>query len=59
VTDLPKEDMPQLHYDQLRHINMIHNAMEETARGVMEAIISLTRAQLKHRPDFERWRRAE
>ena len=59
VTDLPKEDMPQLHYDQLRHINMIHNAMKETAQGAMEAVISLTRAQLKHRPDYERWRRAE
>ena len=59
VPDTQNMEMPQLHYDQLRHINMMQNAMKEVAQGGVDAIISLTRMQLKQRSDYEKWKQAE
>ena len=67
--------IPQLHYDQLRHLNTIQNVMRQqqwrslrTAKRKGEQVnilqtttetIMLTRSQLKRRDDYQTWRKAE
>ena len=63
-------DIPQLHYDQLKHLNTLQNRMraKRTAKHKGEQIhllttttaaIQLTRSQLKRRDDYQQWRTAE
>ena len=46
-------DIPQLHFDQLRHIHAIRVSMED------KHTITLTRSTLKKRDDYARWKEAE
>ena len=63
-------EIPQLHYDQLKHVNTIQNRMraQRTAKHkgeqiymlmTAQATIMLTRSQLKRREDYQQWRSAE
>jgi Reverse transcriptase (RNA-dependent DNA polymerase) len=46
-------DIPQLHFDQLRHIHAIRVSMED------RHTITLTRSMLKKRDDYVKWKTAE
>ena len=69
VPELPIVDMPQLHYDQLKHINHLQNrCRQRTAKHkeckmmvimTLSETIMLTRSQLKKRSDYQQWRLAE
>lgn len=63
-------EIPQLHYDQIQHLNILQNRMraKRTAKHkgeqihtlmTVQATIMLTRSHLKRREDFQKWRSAE
>ena len=49
-------DIPQMHFDQLRHIHRIQSVLTPDP---WSAAITLTRSQLKKRTDYQKWREAE
>jgi hypothetical protein len=55
VSAIPCDDVPQLHYDQLRYIQQVASSLppEDTV------VITLTRAQLKKTPEFHHWVQGE
>ena len=55
ISAVPCDDIPQLHYDQLRHIQHV----KSTRHGEDTVTITLTRAQLKKTPDFNHWVQGE
>jgi 16S rRNA G527 N7-methylase RsmG len=49
-------DAPQMHFDQLRHINQLHIAIRsQTGQPADETFLHLTRSQLKKRDDYNLW----
>ena len=54
VSAIPCDDVPQLHYDQLRHIHQVTSNPEADI-----VVITLTRAQLKKTPEFHHWVQGE
>ena len=53
------DDIPQLHFDQLRHINQMHIALREQVDELTDAFLNFTRAQLQRREAFQEWRDSE
>jgi hypothetical protein len=56
VTSLGNDEIPQLHFDQLRHINQMHIALREPVNELTDAFLNFTRAQLRRREDYQEWR---
>ena len=54
-------EIPQLHYDQRRHLNQLHIALRKTQRmSIDHAFLNLTtRSKLKKRDDYHKWRQSE
>ena len=59
VMKLGNEDIPQLHFDQLRHINQMHIALRAPVDELTDAFLNFTRAQLRRREDYQEWRDSE
>ena len=61
ITKLGTDDIPQLHFDQLRHINQMHIALREMdpCDELTDAFLNFTRAQLRRRDDYQEWRDSE
>ena len=60
VRSTSDDDIPQLHFDQLRHIHAIRHQMSRaTVRNRLHHTITLTRTQLKKRDDHVQWKEAE
>ena len=61
VTKTGSNDMPQLHFDQLRHINKMQTALREMDQHdeLTDVFLNFTRAQLRRREDFQEWRDSE
>ena len=57
VTD--EDDIPQLHFDQLRHLNNLLIELKCPTENRQEVLLNYTRAQLRKRDDFDTWRRSE
>ncbi|KAI2502314.1 hypothetical protein MHU86_12118 [Fragilaria crotonensis] len=53
------DEIPQLHFDQLRHLNQLHIALRAPTNEVNDAFLNYTRAQLRKRPDYNEWRQSE
>jgi ribosomal protein S12 len=53
------EDIPQLHFDQLRHLNQLHTLIRQPTDATTDAFLNYTRAQLKKQPDYQEWRKSE
>ena len=53
------DDIPQLHFDQLRHINNLLIELQCPESGRQEILLNYTRAKLRKRDDFETWRKSE
>lgn len=54
IAAVVSNDIPQLHYDQLRHIQNITTNLPHHSDLVVQ-VITLTRAQLKKTPEFYQW----
>ena len=54
-----EDEIPQLHFDQLRHINKLHMALRNLDHDAVDAFLNYTRAQLRKRPDYQQWRESE
>ena len=61
VTRLGNDDIPQLHFDQLRHINQMHIALREMdpCDELTDVFLNFTRAQLRRREDYQEWQNSE
>ena len=61
VKKLGSDDIPQLHFDQLRHINQMHIALRQMdpIEELTNVILNFTRAALCRREDFQAWRESE
>ena len=53
------DDIPQLHFDQLRHLNQLHTLIRQPMDESQDAFLNYTRAQLKKQPDYQDWRESE
>ena len=53
------DDIPRLHFDQLRHLNQLHIMLRQPMDESKDAFLNYTRAQLKKRPDYQDWRKSE
>ena len=52
-------DILQLHFDQLRHINQLHVEKRQPHDELKDAFLNYTRAQLRKREDNQEWRNTE
>ena len=59
VTSLGNDEIPQLHFDQLRHINQMHIALREPVDELTDTFLNFSRAQLRRREDYQEWRDSE
>ena len=59
VMKIGSDEIPQLHVDQLRHINQMHIALREPVNELTDAFLNSTRAQLRNREDYQEWRDSE
>jgi hypothetical protein len=53
------DETPQLHFDQLRHLNQLHIALRAPANETNNASLSFSLHQLRKRPDYDKWRQSE
>ena len=58
---LGNDEIPQLHVDQLRHINQMHIALREMdpIDELTDHFLHFTRTALRRREDFQQWRGSE
>ena len=54
-----EDDIPQLHFDQLRHLNQLHSMIRQPLDESQDVFLNFTRAQLKKQPDYQDWRESE
>jgi hypothetical protein len=59
VTKLGMDEIPQLHFDQLRHIHQMHIELRNPVDEYNDAFLDYTRAQLRKREDYQQWRASE
>ena len=59
VMTLGNDEIPQLHFDQLRHINQMHIELREPVDELTDAFLNFTRAQLRRREVYKEWRDSE
>jgi hypothetical protein len=58
IAAVSSDDVPQLHYDQLRHIHHVTKSQLHQEDTDVQ-VITLTKAQLKKTPEFHHWVQGE
>jgi hypothetical protein len=59
VCTVDNNEIPQLHFDQLCHLNQLHIALRAPTNEANDAILNFARTQLRKCPDYDQWRQSE
>jgi hypothetical protein len=52
-------EIPQLHIDQLCHLNQLRIALRAQTNEANDAFLNFTRTQLRKRPNYDQWHQSE